>query len=689
VKIEKELRNGRDNFSNSDPSGLQLFGKGLTSLIDGIDVQNRRLRLVLGALIIFTLIFLVYRPILPGSFVVDDARLIGSDNPLVNGQFTPLSIWFQTDFTLTTLVWRGEGFVFGDNPAGYHAVNMALQAISALLIWCLLARLKIPGAWLAAALFAVHPVCVNSVARVAELKNTLSLPFYLLSFLGYLQYESLALYPANGRAGDNRRATLWLTVSMIAFVLSLLSKTTAVMLPAVLLLCAAWQRRRLTRRDWLHTSPYFVLALAFGLMTIWFQKHQALPLTGTPLQPAGLGERLAGSGYDFWFYLGKALLPVNLSMVYYRWRIDANTLTAYLPDLLVCAVFVLCWRFRRSWGRHVLFGLGCFAVTLFPALGFFDSQFLTMWQVSDHLQYLPLIAAMALVAAGLAVLPDKATFRSAAGALLLIFSVLSFERVKVFTTEESLLRDTLKKSPAAWAARNDLGVILVKKGDYPAALDQFALSLQFNSDSPDTHANLGYVLALQGKFAEADAQYLAALKIKPDASQTHKMYAEALELQGKNLEALHHFQMAVRLKPDAEAYMQLASLFYATGDLRQAVAQFHHALQFKPDQVEALNNLAWILATCPDGAVRDGDEAVRCAERACQLTAFKRAGMVGTLAAAYAEAGRFPEAVSTAEKAVRLATATGDTQFAAVNQRLLMLYRAGKPWHGELAGNGR
>lgn len=689
MKKETELRNGRDTFSNSDPSGLQLFGKGLTSLIDGIDVQNRRLCLVLGALIIFTLIFVVYRPILPGSFVVDDARLIGRDNPLVNGQFTPLSIWFQTDFTLTTLVWRGEGLLFGNNPAGYHAVNMALQAISALLIWRLLARLKIPGAWLAAALFAVHPVCVNSVARVAELKNTLSLPFCLLSFLGYLQYESLALYPANGRAGHNRRATLWLTVSMIAFVLSLLSKTTAVMLPVVLLLCAAWQRGRLTRRDWLHTSPYFVLALAFGLMTIWFQKHQALFLTGTPLQPAGLGERLAGSGYDFWFYLGKALLPVNLSMVYYRWRIDANTLTAYLPDLLVCAVFVLCWRFRRSWGRHVLFGLGCFAVTLFPALGFFDSQFLTMWQVSDHLQYLPLIAVMALVAAGLAVLPDKATFRSAAGALLLIFSVLSFERAKVFTTEESLLRDTLEKNPAAWAARNDLGVILVKKGDYPAALDQFALSLQFNPDSPDTHANLGYALALQGKFAEADAQYLAALKIKPDAPQTHKAYAQALEIQGRNREAIYHLQMAIVFSPDVETRIELATVYYASGDPHRAVEQFRQVLGLKPDHVEALNNLAWILATCPDGAVRDGDEAVRCAERACQLTAFKRPGMVGTLAAAYAEAGRFPEAVSTAEKAVRLATATGDTQFAAVNQRLLMLYRAGKPWHGELAGNGR
>src|SRR5215469_3178675 len=139
---------------------------------------------------IVLLTFAVYWPVVPGSFIMDDARLIGPDNALVNGGLTLQSLWFGTDFTLTTFAWWLEHLAFGQNPAGYHVVNIVLQAVSAILIWRLLALLRIPGAWLAAALFALHPVAVNSVARVAELKNTLSMPFFLFSFIAYLRYET-------------------------------------------------------------------------------------------------------------------------------------------------------------------------------------------------------------------------------------------------------------------------------------------------------------------------------------------------------------------------------------------------------------------------------------------------------------------------------------------------------------------
>src|SRR5580692_3241456 len=157
--------------------------------------QNQRIPVAFGVLAIVLLAFAVYSPVLPGSFVMDDARLTGHDNPLINGQVTPSSIWFRTDFTLATFGWWLEHLAFGPNPAGYHVVNIMLHALSSLLLWRLLVRLKIPGAWLAGALYAVHPVCVNSVARIAELKNTLSMPFFLLSFIGYLHYEAMALYP--------------------------------------------------------------------------------------------------------------------------------------------------------------------------------------------------------------------------------------------------------------------------------------------------------------------------------------------------------------------------------------------------------------------------------------------------------------------------------------------------------------
>jgi len=661
---------------------------GMTS--DGRAPANSasRFRIILGALFIFALVLAVDLPILPGSFLIDDQRLIGSDNPLVNGEFTLRTIWFQTDFTLPTFVWWVERLVWGEHPAGYHAVNMALHALSAVLLWRLLARLKIPGAWLAAAIFAVHPICVNSVARVSELKNTLSLPFFLLSFLCYLRYEALALYAADLNQGGHQpqrgQATGWLTCSLVAFVLALLSKTTAVMLPPVLLLCAAWQRGRITLKDLLHIGPFFVLALAFGLMSVWFQKHQALAAAAATLLPESFGERLAVAGRILWFYLGKTLWPANLNLYYPRWNVNEASVMAYLPGLLFCTVLVLSWWLRRSFGRHVLFALGCFAVTLFPALGFFDSQFLTMWQVSDHLQYLSMIAMMALVGAALGSLP-AGIFRGAGIAVLLLLSVLTFKRAQVFATPEGLFRDTLAKNPAAWPVQNDLGVILLKQGKDSEAMEHFTASLRYNPDNAGAHVNLGYLLARQRKFTAAGSQFRVALKLKPDDPVAHENFADALASEGRNREAILHFRAAIifqsRFKPKIEPRMKLAGLLYQAGEARAAVTQLRQALSLKPDYPEALNNLAWILATCSDAGVRDGTEAVRCAERACQLTAFKQAGMVGTLAAAYAEAGRFPDAVTNAETAVMLATAAGDTNFAAINQQLLKLYQSGKSWH--------
>jgi protein O-mannosyl-transferase len=633
-------------------------------------------RLAWGVLIIFALVLVVYRPILPGSFLMDDWRMVKADNPLVNGEFGPFSIWFQKEWPLSWFVFWAQWLAWGPHPGCYHAVNMLLHAVSAVLLWRILARLKIPGAWLAAAIFAVHPVCVNSVARIAEMKNTLSLPFFLLSFWLYL--PNLALNP---NLNPSRYQALRYGLSLAAFALALLSKTSTIMLPLVLLACVAWQRGRITRRDLLRTSPFFVLALAFGLMSAWFQKHQQL--VGLTLQPQSFLERLAMAGRVFWFYLGKALLPLNLNLVYPQWKVDAAASAAWLPDLLFCAAVFVCWRFRRGWGRHVLLGLGIFAVTLFPVLGFFDSQFLTKWRVSDHLQYLPLIAPVTLAAAGMACLLPVAAFRCVAVAVLLALSFLTFQRARVFTSEESLFRDTLAKNPAAWGIQSDLGVILAARENYPEAVKYFKASLQSNPDNPDAQSNLGQTLLAQGKFQEAEPYFLAALKSKPDDPETHKRFARDLLGQGRIPEALAHLHMAVSLSPKPEIRMRLdyATLLLQTGDLRQAMAQLRQVLVLQPDSVEALNNLAWLMATASDDTLRDGAGAVRCAERASHLPPVKNMCVLGTLAAAYAEAGRFPEAVATAEKAVKEETDAGETRFAAMNQQLLIFYRAGKPFH--------
>lgn len=642
-------------------------------------------RLVLGAIAIVVLTVAVYCPVVPGTFIMDDSRLVGRDNALVNGQLTLRSLWFGTDFTLTTFVWWLERLAFGQGPAGYHVVNICLQAASAVLLWRLLVQLKVPGAWLAGALFAVHPVCVNSVARVAELKNTLSMPFFLLSFIAYLRYEATRLYPSGSPSrpdGTPYGGSVWYLVALLAFVLALLAKTTVVMFPVVLLFCAAWQRGRIQRRDIIHTAPFFALSLAFGLMSIWFQKYQALPTTPLTLQQASFAQRLAGAGYDFWFYLGKDLFPFNLNLEYTRWKINATAI-AFLPDLLICLLFVVCRLFHRGWGRHVLFGMGCFAVMLFPALGFFDAQFEALWQVSDHLQYSALPAIVALIAAALAGLTTGSVFRVVAILVLAVFSVSCFTWAGMFRSEEKLMANSISKNPASWGSLNDLGVIYATQGDYAKAAGFFQRSIKYNPDNTDARLNYGYALVLQKNYRAAEEQYLALLKIRPRDPVANKMYARLLELEGRNAEAVRHFQTSVNFGPDADTCMELATLDYALGNRGRAVTDLKRTLSLKPGpstEVTALNNLAWVLATCPDNSIRDGTEAVRDAEKACRMTGFKQPGMVNTLAAAYAEAGRFPDAIATAQTAIQLATASGDTQGAAAMRQILSQYQMGKPW---------
>jgi Flp pilus assembly protein TadD len=635
-------------------------------------------------LLIFALLLIVYDPVLPGTFLMDDHRLVHDDNALINGQLTPINLWFSTDFTLSTFGFWLQWCVFGENPFGYHLVNLILHAASCILLWRLLRQLKIPGAWLAGVLFALHPVGVNSVARIAEFKNTLSLPFFLLSFLAYLHYENTVLYPVN-KIKSSREGTGWYLLSFVAFLFALLSKTSTVMLPVMLLACAFWQRGRLARRDWIHTTPHLILALAFGLMSIWFQKHQALADAGETLAPESFSEKIAIAGQVFWFYLGKALLPFNLNLVYPHWKAADISSAIFVVPILLVWIFIICWRFGWSWGRHLFFALSCFAIALFPVLGFFDSQFLATWQVSDHLEYLPLIVPMALLAAVLITLAKTEAFRLVMAAILLLFATLTFDRAKAFATEESLMRDTLAKNPAAASAYNDLGIIIAKKGDLSAAASCFSKALRCDPENAAAHSNMAQALALQGNLSDAEAECLAALKLEGVDAGVLKKLANIQQQEGKFREAIVNLRIAIifesKWQPDLQARMQLAGLFHQTGDVRHAIGLFQQILSFEPSHAEALNNLAWLLATAADENLRDGSQAVRCAEQSCSLTKYKEPINICTLAAAYAEAGRFSEAVSTAETALQMQIQSGQVRFAAMNQQLLALYRAGQPFH--------
>jgi protein O-mannosyl-transferase len=643
----------------------------------------------LVGLLLAVLSFAVYLPVLPGILLMDDLKLIEWDNPIVSGKLSAFSIWFQSDFPLSTLVFWLERLAWGKNPGWYHVINIALHSASAFLIWCVLKRLRVRGALLAALLFAVHPVCVTSVARIAELKNTLSLPFFLISFWAYISYEAISLYPDQSASVGRRssRGTMACSASLVFFVLALFSKTSTIMLPPVMLAAALWRRGRLSFKDLLHCAPHFSLALAFGLMSAWFQKYQAL--AGQTLPSQNFAERLVLASRAGWFYLGKALLPWNLNLVYPRWTINSHAVLAYVPILLICAFALACFSFRNRLTRAAWFGLASFAILLFPALGFFDAQYLTMWQVSDHLQYLPLIAPVALAAALVGSLNNQRIVVCLSMALVCAFAITTHHRAWVFSSEEILLRDTLAKNPAAWAAHNDLGCLLAGQENYGQALSHFSASLASHPENAAAHVNLGQILSMQGKDTQAEAHFVSALRLKPGHPEAHLRYAAMLARRGRERQALLHYRSALAANPAFQTRMEFSALLFQTGDNREAVRQLEQVLMVQPDWPEALNNLAWILSTCADAEVRDGRKAVGFARRACELTGFQKAGMLGTLAAANAEAGEFPEAIATAEQAIAAAVSGGDLRFAELNRQLLKLYRSEKAWHekpGKTAG---
>jgi len=710
--------------------------------------------------------------------------------------------------------------LWGFRPLPYHVENLLLHVLAALLFWQLLRRLRVPGAWLAGALFALHPVMVESVAWITERKNVLSLVLYLGALLAYGRFSRFwneGNNPAPAPKVPQPRGWLVYGLAFILFIAALLAKATAFSLPAAILLIGWWKRGRLRwRTDILPTLPFFAVAIGLCLGTAWLEKNH-VGAKG-PEWILSFPERCLIAGQVFWFYTGKLFWPANLCFVYPRWQLNAGSWWQWLYPVTALGTLFALWLGRARIGRGPLAAALFFGGTLFPVLGFMNAYFMCYSFVCDHWVYLSSLGLIALAASLIAWAAEqfrmKLVLYGFAAVVLPVFGVLTWRQCGTYADMETLWRDTLAKNPGAWLAHNNLGVLLWDQGKIPEAIAQYEEALRFDPtyvqahnnlgaalkqvgkikeaigqyeqalqfypnfpeahynlavaleeagrtndaighyeqalrlkpDFFEAHCNLGEILMRQGKIPEAVEQYNEALQIQPDSAETHHNlglalvqqgkleeaithwqralqlqpdYPEAdynlglaLEQMGRNNDAIGHYEQALRRKPDffeahcnlggvlmrqdripeaieqynaavriqpgsAEAQNSLALALWQAGQVKPAMAHWELALRIQSDYPEAQNSLAWVLATLGPAEGGDPVQAVALAGRACELTGYRVPGDIDTLATAYAAAGRFNDAIATAQKALDLARSTGQSQLAGEIQARLQLYRGG------------
>lgn len=666
------------------------------------------------------IVLLVYSPVFQAGFGWDDDVMLTANSHVQGGWNGLHDIWLSTKlpdyFPLTsTSLWL-EWRLWGMNPTGYHITNLLLHVLTALLWWRVFQRLGVPGPWLAALLFAIHPVNVQAVAWIAERKDALSLFLYTLSLVLYLGFDS-ALQPGTLASESHRPrpGAFRYAGSVLAFLFALLSKTSVVMLPFVLLGLAWWRRGRITRKDYSRMLPFFALAFGMSLVTIWFQYNRSIgsDVVNLSTWPA----RLAIAGWNICFYLYKAVLPLNLAFIYPRWSINPSNLLCFVPDVGLLVLFALLWWKRRTWGRLCLLGLGYYVLSLLPVLGFLNIYFHRFSFVADHYQYVAIPGLLALVVSGLYVLQRhrRQALPLLAAALVLALGILTWKQCNLYRDTETLWSDTLKKNPRCWLAHNELGGAFVGKEKLKEAEQEYLRAVELNPTAQTCHS-LGGLYAERREFEKAFQYFTQSLTLDARNPETHNDFATALLECGRMEEAQGHLREALRLRPGhIVAALRLATLLLqsgrpqealtvldkarqhypaepslclktgialaALGRTTEAIEYYRAALRQNPGEFEALNNLAWVLATHPSAQVRNGSEAVELAQRACSPGCPDPVSALDTLAAAYAEAGRFGDATNAIANAIVLAETSGRTNALPGFRSRQELYRLQHAYH--------
>src|SRR5213596_2986195 len=628
---------------------------------------SSRLRIYSLALILCALTFVVYQPAWNGGFIWDDDAYI-TNNELLTAPDGLRRIWFSLDspsqyFPLVYTTFRIEHGVWGLNSTGYHWVNLVLHVANALLVWLVLARLKVPGAWLAGAIFALHPVQVESVAWITERKNVLMGFFFLLTLLAWVAFLD----------ENTKRPWLYYGLALILYLLALSAKTTACTLPVALFLILWLQNKRISWERIFQINPFFVLGIASGLLAIWWERyHQGTSRAiFTFLSPI---ERVLVASRAIWFYLSKLAWPSNLTFIYPRWDIAPTYLLNYAWPLAGVLAGGAIYFLRRYVGRSVEVAAAFFVATLSPVLGFVMLYTFRYTFVADHYQYLACVGPIALASAGIVGLADalkqqRAFIRSAALFAVAMLTVVTWRQTSMYGDVETLWRTTLARNPECWMADTNLGIVLLEKGQVDDAIAHYRHALQLQPNWWDAEYNLGTALLSKGEVDEAlvhsekavtmqpndpDAQvalgsallekkrideaimhYQEALAMRPDYFLARYGLGRALLEKGELDTAIQHFRAALLIRPEhADCHTVLAVALDEKGETAEAIQHYEKALEISPKSIPALTNLGWLIATCSNGSLRNGAKAVEIARRADELSGGSNPIVLRTLAAA-------------------------------------------------------
>ncbi|MBN1759875.1 MAG: tetratricopeptide repeat protein [Chitinispirillaceae bacterium] len=579
----------------------------------------------------------------------DDQHITRPDLQSFNGL---IRIWTELGATqqyypLVHTVFWVQHRLWADATLGYHLINILLHILSTLLLVRILRLLRIPGAWLAGILWALHPVQVESVAWITELKNVLSGVFFLSAALYYLKFD-----------GDRIKSHY--AGALCLFILGLLSKSVIAMLPVVLIALFWWQRGNIKwKRDIVPLLPFFAIGIAAGLFTAWVER-KFIGAEGGEFD-FSIIERCLIAGRVVWFYLGKIIFPAELIFTYPRWNVHHAVWWQYLfPMALFLLVVVLFAVRERTRAPMVVFVY--FSAMLFPVMGFFNVYPFRYSFVADHFQYLASIGPVVLISAIISRASDFAQKRNirfvGSGILLVLVSILSiltWKQSEMYSHAEALYKTTIRKNPVCWMAYNNLGLLKAEKGETNEAIACYNKVLELKPNSATALNNLGLALFTTGRTTEAIEKYRQAISFNSSYSEAYNNLGNALFQSGQPIEAIAAFKKALEINPDfTEALNNLGNALMRDGQITAAIKRFSKALEINPDFAEAHNNL--------------GNAFFRTGRLADAINHYKFAlkinpGKITTLqniAFALAQQGSHTDALSYMQKALDLAMASGN-----------------------------